>query len=321
MKSIAKKLAGTILFAALTLAFSILPSQHQISAQARYWYESVYSSTITQTNPGKSSITLSWTPTKETAKYQISYRAYEDYNKDYIIAGTTTSTSFTIKGLKGGRKYNVKVTPISAEGKLGGSGTKEMLTLPSKISNLHQDKWWYFIEQVDVSWDKLSGVSGYEISVYKSGKRIQKKTVNNYSDNYSFKVKNGNIYTVKVRAFTNLNGKKYYSSTATCYCIGQARITKTSVANKKLTVKWKKVPGATGYDIFVSTKKNSGYKKVKSVSSRTTSATITKFNKKNISAKKNYYIYVRTKKKVGKKTYTSGALYSWNAKANDFIYL
>jgi hypothetical protein len=319
MKSIAKKLAGVFLFAALTLAFSILPSQNQISAKA--WYGYVSSSTITQTNAGKSSITLSWAPSKETAQYQISYRASEDYNKDYILAGTTASTSFTIKGLKGGRKYSVRITPVSAAGELGGNAFKEMITLPSKISNLHQEQWWYFIEKVDVSWDKLSGVSGYDVSVYKSGKRIQKKTLNSYSSNYSFSVKNGNIYTVKVRAFTNYNGKKYYSSTATCYCIGQARITKASVANKKLTVKWKKVPGATGYDIFVSTKKNSGYKKVKSVSSGATSATITKFNKKNISAKKNYYIYVRTKKKVGKKTHTSGALYSWNAKTNDFIYL
>lgn len=113
---------------------------------------------------------------------------------------------------------------------------------------------------------------------------------------------------------------KPYSSTAKTYCITQARVRSVKLSNKKLTIKWNKVPGATGYDIYVSTKKNSGYKKVKSVSAKASSCTITKFNRKKLT-KKRYYVYVETKKKVGRKTYKSNGLYAWQSNSSGYIYL
>ena len=64
-------------------------------------------------------------------------------------------------------------------------------------------------------------------------------------------------------------------------------------AKKSVVISWKKVSGANGYQIYVSTKKKSGYKKVADV--KKTSATIKK--KKGI-----YYVKVRAFKKTeGKK--------------------
>ena len=62
-----------------------------------------------------------------------------------------------------------------------------------------------------VKWKKVSGASGYQVS-YKTGKTTKKKTVNGGSKK-SLKVtglKSGKKYTVKVRAWKTVNGKKYY---------------------------------------------------------------------------------------------------------------
>lgn len=68
---------------------------------------------------------------------------------------------------------------------------------------------------------------------------------------------------------------------------------KKNKSKKSVVISWKKVSGANGYQIYVSTKKKSGYKKVADV--KKTSATIKK--KKGI-----YYVKVRAYKKTeGKK--------------------
>ena len=71
-------------------------------------------------------------------------------------------------------------------------------------------------------------------------------------------------------------------------------------------MKWKKVTGASGYNVYVSTKSNSGFKKCKTVSKKKSSYIITKYGKKKLSKKKTYYVKVEYLTKVGKKTVKSG---------------
>lgn len=80
------------------------------------------------------------------------------------------------------------------------------------------------------------------------------------------------------------------------------KVTDKKSKKKKLAIKisWKKVSGATGYDIYLYTKKKGTYKKVASVSGKKKSATIQKYGKKSIQ-KKTYYYYVVAKKKVDQK--------------------
>ena len=65
---------------------------------------------------------------------------------------------------------------------------------------------------------------------------------------------------------------------------------------KKATVKWKAVSGAAGYEVWRSTKKNKGFKKVKTVSGKTL-----KFVNKKLKGGKIYYYKVRAFKKDGSK--------------------
>ena len=196
-------------------------------------------------------------------------------------------------------------------------------TLPGKVTGLSQKRWWYFNLDFEAAWDKQTGVDGYEY-VFKTsnGKKFASGTISYNTNSTSvYNINNSMIYTGRVRAFMIYNGQKYYGAWSdVAYFFTQPRITSIGVSNKKLTVKWGKVSGATGYDVYVSTKPTSGYRKVKSVSKKVSSVTITKFRSKKISSSKTYYVYIATKKKTSKKTYTSGKLYYWNSKTGGYGY-
>ena len=61
-----------------------------------------------------------------------------------------------------------------------------------------------------------------------------------------------------------------------------------------VTVSWTNVSGETGYELYASTKKDSGYKKV-----AVTKANVTKAVKTDLSSGKTYYFKVRAYKTVG----------------------
>jgi hypothetical protein len=128
------------------------------------------------------------------------------------------------------------------------------------------------------------------------------------------------VYTVKIQASKTVNGQTYTTPVSSIQCFNQARITSAKVSKKKLTVRWGKVGGATGYDVYVSTKPTTGYKKVKSVGKNVTKVTIPKLKGKAFSSKKTYYVYVETKKKNGKKVNKSGRLYYWDTRSSNFGY-
>lgn len=321
MKKTLKNLLAPVLFLAVVLGIGFLPKEASLTAQA--YVDNVSSSSISQTGQTKNTLTIRWSPSEDAVKYRLYILNSDDYDGDYAYVGETTSTNFTFKNLKSGTEYNTRIVSVDATGEESYPTTKygNLFTLPGSVSGFKQERWYYFAKSIWLEWDIQTGVSGYEVSLYNAkGKKVkQKKTT---SDWITFDISSNQVYTAKIRAYTTINGKTYYGSTAKTYCITQARVRSARLANKKLTIKWNKVPGATGYDIYVSTKKNSGYKKVKSVSAKTTSCTITKFNKKKLT-KKRYYVYVETKKKVGKKTYKSNALYAWqsNISSNSYTYL
>lgn len=74
-------------------------------------------------------------------------------------------------------------------------------------------------------------------------------------------------------------------------------VKKTGTKKAKLT--WKKVKDASGYEIYMSTKKSSGYKKIKTIKK---AKTVT-FTKSGLKKKKTYYFKVRTYRTVNGVTY------------------
>jgi uncharacterized protein YukE len=113
-----------------------------------------------------------------------------------------------------GKTYDFEVTPyLNYKGEaIYGIATKASITpkvtvKKSAVKSLKKGS-----KSFKVKWKKVSGASGYQIS-YKTGKKTVKKTVNG-GNKKSLKVKNlksGKKYTVKVRTWMKVNGKKYYS--------------------------------------------------------------------------------------------------------------
>ena len=73
---------------------------------------------------------------------------------------------------------------------------------------------------------------------------------------------------------------------------------KAAAGKKKVTVSWKKADGAKQYEIYRSTKKKSGYKKI-------AATTKTKYENKKLKKGKRYYYKVRTLRGSVKSTYTN----------------
>ena len=308
-----KKSIRNFLMVCLMLVCSLLflPASRSEAAQLK------------QSALSETSITVSWEAQNNASNYRV-YTGNDYSSQKLYTTLSADKTSVTVNGLKPGSVQYIKVeydyrpsyNPTKIYTYLLGSGSFK--TLPGKVTGVAQERWWYFAEVFDVTWDKIESADGYQYVVKTNSGKKKASGEQKYSNSLSVrKISNSVIYTVQVRAYTEISGKKYYGAWSDkAYCFTQPRITKASVSKNKLTVKWGKVAGATGYDVYVSTKKQSGYKKVASVSSKKTSVTISKLSGKKFSSKKTYYVYIATKKKAGKNTYTSGKLYFWNTKNN-----
>lgn len=281
---------------------------------------------VRQVGLAKDSITVEWDPISNIqSNYSIHLGVWNsevsktEWTK--IAEVPSTQNSYTVTGLTQGNEYDIKITYVYMSS-YGYTDTESYVgsvysakTLPGKVKNVKCITFLQYVKSVYVEYDKIESCSGYQYTIKNSsGKKVHSGDLGTYSSQLNFSIKNSEeVYTVKIRSYLDYDGQRYYGEWSdACYCIKQATLTKAKMAKKKVSIKWKKVKGATGYDIYMSTKKNKGYKKVKSVSAKTTSATISKLAKKKLSSKKKYYVYVVSKKKVGKKTYKSPVDYYYN---------
>lgn len=273
---------------------------------------------ITQVNPATDSITMTWTAEEDATAYNV----YVGTSYSDAVLYTTlpaTATSVVISGLPSGCERYVKVTYVytnyqglPTEGTMGSS--YDAKTVPTAVTGLNQDRWWYYIKVLDVKWDKVEAADSYEYEIKNSkGKKVASGT-STYPNCELRKVSNKMVYQVRVRAVSTVCGQKFTTPwTKWAYCFHQPMIS-GSHKGSSIYIKWGKITGVTGYDVYVSTKKDSGYKKVKSLGKNATSYTIKKCGGKKIKSNKEYYVYVKAKKKVGKTTYDSGLNYTWSFK-------
>ncbi len=160
----------------------------------------------------------------------------------------------------------------------------------------------------DITWNLQSETADkYEVYMYNSKKKNYERLGTSYSNAGTFYgLQAGTTYKVKIRAVRIINGKTYYGPYSdvlkTTTATDKTKITKVKGAKKKLTLNWKKISKATGYQVQVATDKK--FKKIKKSviisKNKTLSTTI-----KKLKSKKKYYLRVRTYRKVGgKKVYS-----------------
>lgn len=166
---------------------------------------------------------------------------------------------------------------------------------------------------VDASYPDNQAYDGVELWIKTDNQKwILKQTVQNtkysrytkvYVTSYSY---NNYVTFYKVRTYSLYGTQKVYSNFSnTLYTKTSLKPKTPSVslksAKKAVKISWKRVSDADGYYIYRSTKKNSGYKKVKTI---TKGSTVSYTNSK-LSSRKTYYFKVKSYKKVNGVTINS----------------
>ena len=164
-------------------------------------------------------------------------------------------------------------------------------------------------KNIRVSWEKVSGADGYCIYRSTSGMdgtfRMVKKTKGSSLSYDDQTVLTGLQYFYRVRAYRTVGGENQIACTVSNTASAKTKLSATKFtkvsagSNKSVTFTWKKADGATGYQIYRSTRKDSGYQRVL-LTKKTTAID-------KVSAKTTYYYKIRAYRKIGTGKYAYSA--------------
>ncbi|MBR5825732.1 MAG: fibronectin type III domain-containing protein [Clostridia bacterium] len=261
---------------------------------------------LKQEDTKTNSIKLSWKATKGATGYRL-YK-YNTKTKAYAKVVTTTKTSYTVRGLSAGEVYTFKLRPYTKSGSKVNWGKFyepfEAMTRPAKVTGV--DFVPLSTKTAKLSWDKVSGASGYRVYRYdaKTNEWTKIRTLTATSTQIN-NMKSGTAYVFSVRAYKKLNGRTLFGSASDSITItselSDVVIKKAVPAETSVALSWDKTKGADGYLIHYSLYSNYGNKKSVNVSGGTTVGKTLK----NLENGKTYYIRIKAYKEVsGKKVYS-----------------
>ncbi len=160
-----------------------------------------------------SKIKISWKKISGVTGYKV--YVYNNSKKKYEYYKSTSSNTMTIKKLKPGTKYKIRVRAYKNRygtkyhGKY--SSTLSTITVPKKVTKLKAKS--VKKNSIKISWKKISGVTGYKVYVYNSSKKKYEYYGKTKSTSMTIKkLKAGKKYKIKVRAYKSFSGKQYLGS-------------------------------------------------------------------------------------------------------------
>ncbi len=250
--------------------------------------------------PKISSVTLSKTNYVYDGKNKTPKVTVKDADGNTLVKNVDYKLSVASKRSGIGR-YTVKVTFMGNY-----SGSKNVYFYiktgkPATVKSASQTT-----SSVKLSWSAVDGAAGYTVYRYSPSKKAYVKA--GTTEGTSLTVKSlyaGTKYTFRVVAYGKTSAGKVYESDSYAL-LKTATKTKTPTLSKVTTTKGKavlthtNVSGETGYTVYYSTKKDSGFKKYANFKADTTTCNIT-----GLTSGKTYYFKVRTYIKTN-----SGYVYS-----------
>lgn len=287
--------------------------------------ERVVEKSIVQTGAATTSVSVSWDAVEGAEVYQIAYYV-SGTNRNTAANVTSNTNSITLTGLKKNTKYYVDILAgnVSAAEYTAWSNDSasayNLRVLPTKITGVKIKTFHPYGGPAYFEYGKSDSADGYEYIVYdNAGKKLlTDKTTSSSSVRIGDKISKDQFYRIKVRGYVNLaNNKVEYGEWSDLLYFARNPYDKVSLkaSGKSIKASWKKVTGATSYTVYVSTNKESGYKKAATVDGKKTSVTIKKYGKSSLKSKKTYYVKIVANKKVKVnkkyKTFTSTAYYDY----------
>ena len=251
----------------------------------------------TQTIAKVTSFTLSTTDYVYDGKNKTPKVTVKDANGKQLTKNVDYKTSIASSRSNIG-KYYVKVTLIGNY-----EGTKNVYFyirpgVPTKLTATQSTSY------IKLTWDKAPGAAGYSVYRYDNAtdsyKKLKATTALSYTDK---DVKAGTKYTYKVVPYGRSRLNNVYYSKGNII-IETATKTQTPILSDytvykgKVKLFWTSTIGETGYQVYYSTKKDSGFKKYSNFASNTGYVN-------NLTSGKTYYFKVRTYIKTN-----SGYVYS-----------
>lgn len=253
-------------------------------------------------------IKLTWNQTENAKNIEI-YRSTEENGTYGLLATVNGINNYTYNdsSVSEGKLYYYKIRSI---GMIDNTTIYSDYSAPLSGRSAVKPKSLYAVSRnsnsIRISWKGSSNVTGYTVmrSTSKSGTYKKIATVKDpkaaYFDDTT--VSAGKTYYYKVEAYNYNGSTKGYSGRSSAFMgktVKKADITKIeSQSSSKLKLTWKKVSGANGYVLYRSTSKNGTYKKIKTISSGST----TSYTNSNLSSGKTYYYKIKARNKVNGKT-------------------
>lgn len=282
---------------------------------------------LTHVKSSTDTIKVKWSAVPGADTYEVEY--YIDSSKARKCV--TTKTGVTLKKLAKNETYTIYVTAGRryADGTTTAWSDNDLYkwgipVKPSKVSGVDVTHYWQNLSEICVENSRIGCADGYQYQLYTAYKDKDSKiktvtTSSAYTYIKTSALKKHNFYKVKVRAYAlnSKNEKMYGGWSSWKYVSPQPDVTKAknNKSKKGIQINWDKIKGANRYVVYVSNKKDSGYKKFQTTTK--TGTVITKCGKSKLKSGKTYYFYIAPQKKVGNK-YVSGlagnANYCWKLK-------
>lgn len=214
----------------------------------------------------------------------------------------TVNDKGVVTGIKPGK---VNITATCKEKTV----TCTVIVLPSNLKSFTMKG--QTISSITLKWKPVSGVTGYTLYRYDTKKKKYVGFCNIKGSNSTYTLKqinkqkltSGTSYTIFLRPYKQIGKTKYYGKGLSLKVATKpATVQITSVKRTKATGKqgwkvyWKKVKGASGYRVYISTNGGKKYGKVTTINKPTQLSYQYKKGKKA-----RYYIKIRAYKKVGSK--------------------
>lgn len=268
---------------------------------------------LRQTAATTTSITVKWEQNPGANAYRLEYfKSGDSGNRKVVPLGNVLT--YTASNLSKDTEYAFYVYPErrSTSGYQAYSDLGHSIfgcpVLPGKVEGLTPSFNSPTTRYLELSWDRRNSADGYQYEIYsiaaKKAKKLisDKKSYNGSMESVSSnKLVKPQFLKVRIRAYVVLgSGTRYGAWSGWKYISKQPEIKISNVSGGQW-VSWKKVGGADSYTLYVSSKRENGYKKVKTLSKN--SMTVKKYGRSALKSGKTYYYIVVANKKIGGKTY------------------
>lgn len=268
---------------------------------------------LRQTAATTTSITVKWEQSPGANAYRLEYfKSGDTGNRKVVPLGNVLT--YTASNLSKDSEYAFYVYPErkSTSGYQASSDLGYSIfgcpVLPGKVEGLTPSFSSPTTKYMELSWDRRNSADGYQYEIYSIAGKKAKKLISDKKDYngsmesvMSNKLVKPQFLKVRVRAYVVLgSGTRYGAWSGWKYISKQPEIKISNVSGGQ-RISWKKVGGADSYTLYVSSKRENGYKKVKTLSKN--SMTVKKYGRSALKSGKTYYYTVVANKKIGRKTY------------------